>query len=50
MGMIAGLVLGWIAASIAEGMVVGKRMARAKREEWEPPLTTSGLGGLFSRD
>lgn len=49
MGLVAGLVLGWIAASIADGWVIGNRMERAKREEWDT-TPSAGLERFFSHD
>jgi hypothetical protein len=48
MGLVAGLVLGWVVASLADGWVIGNRMERARREEWE--TATAGVGRFFSND
>jgi hypothetical protein len=50
MGLIAGSVLGWLAAVVVDGMVIGNRMQRAKREEWEAPAPTAGMERFFSHD
>jgi hypothetical protein len=49
MGIIAGLVLGWIAAAAVDGVVIGWRMDRAKKEEWET-VTRSSIDRYFSHD
>ncbi len=49
MGIIAGLVLGWIAAAIADGTQLNWRIARARREEWET-VNTPSVDRYFSRD
>ncbi len=49
MGVIAGLVLGWIAAAVVDGVLIGWRMDRARREEWDT-VNTSSVDRYFSRD
>ena len=48
MGLLVGLVLGWIAANMAESMQLNLRMKKHREEEWDTSL--SGAGGLFSDD
>ncbi|MEO8457522.1 MAG: hypothetical protein ABI559_06895 [Chloroflexota bacterium] len=49
MGIVAGLVLGWIAAAVTDGFIVGRRMDRARREEWET-VNTARVDRYFSHD
>jgi hypothetical protein len=49
MGIIAGLVLGWIAAAVVDGVLMGWRIERARREEWET-VNTASVDRYFSRD
>jgi len=48
MGLLVGLVLGWIAANMAESMQMNLRMKKYREEEWDTSLT--GAGSLFSDD
>jgi hypothetical protein len=52
MGLVVGLVIGWIAATIIDGQVMGRRFERAEEEEWEttPPPATEGISRYFSHD
>jgi len=50
MGLIAGSIFGWIAATMADGWTVGQRMDRARREEWETVSTVSSVERYFSND
>lgn len=49
MGMIAGLVIGWIVATIADGWAFSNRMERAKREEWSV-TGTAGVERYFNHE
>jgi capsular polysaccharide biosynthesis protein len=48
MGLVVGLVLGWIAATVADGMAFNSRMERAKREEWA--VSTAGVERYFNHE
>lgn len=49
MGLVAGVVLGWIAAAAADGFVVGWKTERARKEEWET-VNTDRVDRYFSHD
>jgi hypothetical protein len=49
MGLVAGVVLGWIAAAVVDGFVIGWRTERARREEWET-VNTARVDRYFSHD
>lgn len=49
MGLIAGVVLGWIAAAAADGFVTGWKAERTKKEEWET-VNTDRIDRYFSHD
>lgn len=49
MGVFAGLILGWVVASLADGWVISNRMERARREEWDT-VSTTGIERFFSHD
>ena len=48
MGLLVGLVLGWIAANMLESMQLNLRMKKHHEEEWDTSLTSAG--SLFSDD
>jgi hypothetical protein len=48
MGLIVGLVLGWIAANTAESMQLNLRMKRHREAEWDTSLTSAG--SIFGDD
>ena len=48
MGLLVGLVFGWIAANMLESMQLNLRMKRHREEEWDTSLTSAG--SLFSDD
>ncbi len=48
MGLLVGLVLGWIAANMLESMQMNLRMKKHREEEWDTSLTS--VGSLFSDD
>lgn len=48
MGLIAGLVIGWIVATLADGWAFSNRMERAKREEWA--VSTAGVERYFNHE
>ena len=48
MGLLVGLVLGWIAANMLESMQLNLRMKKHHEEEWDTSLTS--VGSLFSDD
>lgn len=50
MGLIAGLILGWLTATIVDGVVITNRMERARREEWEAVPSNAGIERYFSHD
>lgn len=49
MGLFAGLILGWVVASLTDGWVISNRMERARREEWDT-VSTTGIERFFSHD
>jgi hypothetical protein len=49
MGLVAGVVLGWISAVLVDGLIIGWRMERARREEWEA-MNTARIDRYFSHD
>lgn len=49
MGLIAGLVIGWIVATLADGWAFANRMERAKREEWSV-TSTAGVERYFNHE
>jgi hypothetical protein len=48
MGLLVGLVLGWIGANMLESMQLNLRMKKHREEEWDTSLTSTG--SLFSDD
>ena len=48
MGLLVGLVLGWIGANMLESMQLNLRMKKHREEEWDTSL--SSVGSLFSDD
>ncbi|HEY5625415.1 MAG TPA: hypothetical protein VIT93_02890 [Dehalococcoidia bacterium] len=42
MGLLVGLVLGWIAANMLESAQLNLRMKKHREEEWDPSLTSAG--------
>ncbi len=48
MGLLVGLVLGWIGANMLESMQLNLRMKKHREEEWDTSL--SSAGSLFSDD
>jgi hypothetical protein len=48
MGLVVGLVLGWIAANTAESMQLNTRMKKRHEEEWDAGL--SSVGSIFQDD
>ncbi len=48
MGLLVGLVLGWIAVNMLASAQLNLRMKKRREEEWDPSLTSAG--SLFSDD
>ena len=48
MGLLVGLVLGWIGANMLESMQLNLRMKKHREEEWDTSLTSAG--SIFSDD
>jgi hypothetical protein len=49
MGLVAGVVLGWIAAAAADGYVTSRKTELARKEEWET-VNTDRIDRYFSHD
>jgi hypothetical protein len=48
MGLVVGLVLGWIAANTAESLHLSLRLKKHREEEWDPTLM--GAGSIYGDD
>lgn len=48
MGMVVGLVLGWVAANMAESSQLNIRLKKHQEEEWDPSLM--GAGSIYGDD
>jgi hypothetical protein len=50
MGLIVGLVLGWIAANMAESAQLNLKMKKRHEEEWDTSSPATGIGSIFRND